>query len=149
MRNKNAKRQHFVAPYVGNDTVPAMTEFLPLAKYITEIADGSEDQTDEFADYAGDGTVQTDITGIQESWDVSGTFDATDAAQGLIAGMKRETGNARKLWHFIIDSNGTEEVFGVATALSIIAGSGAAEEHEEFSCTLQFDQRPTVRPHAG
>jgi hypothetical protein len=144
MRNKNAKRQHFVAPFTGN-TEPATTDFIPLAKFITDITDGSEDQTDEFADYAGDGTVQTDIIGIQESWDISGTFDATDEAQALIAGMKRKVGTDRKLWHLIIDSNGTEEVVGVATALSIVAGSGAADEHEAFSCTLKFDQRPTVR----
>ena len=144
MRNKNAKRQHFVAPFVG-DTEPSMDEFLPLAKYITEITDGSEDKTDEFADYAGDGTIQTDIIGIQEAWEITGSFDATDEAQALIAGMKRQFGNERKLWHLIIDSNNTEEVVGVATALNIIAGSGAAEEHEEFSCTLQFNQRPVVR----
>ena len=149
MRNKNAKRQHFVAPFTGENTVPALVDYLPLAKYITEITDSSEDQTEEFADYAGDGTVQTDVIGIQESWEVSGSFDATDAAQALIAGMKRDSSNnARKLWHLIIDSNGTEEVFGVATVLNIIVGSGPAEAHEEFSCTLQFDQRPTVRPHA-
>lgn len=115
------------------------------AKYITEITDGSEDQVDEFADYAGDGTMQSDITGIQEAWEITGTFDVTDEAQALVAGMKREVGNGRKLWHLIIDSNGREEVVGVATALNIITGSGAAEEHEEFSCTLQFDQRPVVR----
>ena len=145
MRNKNAKRQHFVAPFTNEETAPTMENFLPLAKFITEITDGSDDQTDEFADYAGDGTVQTDIIGIQESWNISGTFDATDEAQGLIAGMKRKVGNDRKLWHLIIDSNQTEEIVGVATALSIITGSGSADEHEEFSCTLQFDQRPEVR----
>ena len=143
MRNKNAKRQHSVAPYLGETEAPT-TGFLPLAKFITEITDSSDDVTDEFADYAGDGTVQTDVIGIQEAWDVSGTFDATDAAQNLIAGMKREVGSDRKVWHKIIDSNNTQEVVGVATALSIVAGSGAAEDHEEFSCTLQFDQRPTV-----
>ena len=145
MRNKNAKRQHFVAPFTGENTAPAVANFLPLAKFITDITDGSDDQTDEFADYAGDGTVQTDIIGIQESWNISGTFDATDPAQALIASMKRKVGNDRKLWHLIIDSNGTEEVVGVATALSIITGSGSADEHEEFSCTLQYDQRPEVR----
>jgi len=145
MRNKNAKRQHFIAPYDGNPDVPATGEFLALAKFITEITDSSDDQTDEFADYAGDGTVQTEVTGIQESWNISGTYDATDAAQSLIAGMKRESGINRKVWHMIIDSNNTEEVVGVATALNIIAGSGSADEHEEFSCTLQYDQRPTVR----
>ena len=144
MRNKNAKRQHFVAPFNGENVAPANDAFLPIAKFITEITDGSDDVTDEFADYAGDGTVQTDVIGLQESWDVSGTFDATDAAQALIAGMKREVGADRKVWHKIVDSNGAEEVIGVATALSIIAGSGAADEHEEFSCTLQYDQRPTV-----
>jgi len=144
MRNKNAKRQHFVAPFLGEGSAPSAAEFLPLAKFITEITDGSDDMTDEFADYAGDGTVQTDIIGIQESWDISGTFDATDPAQALIAGMKRKVGNERKVWHRIVDSNGTEEVVGVATALSIVAGSGAAEDHEEFSCTLQYDQRPAV-----
>jgi len=133
-RNKNAVRQHFVAPY--GETVPAMGEFLPLAKFITEITDASDDTIDEFADYAGDGTIQSDVTGIQEAWDVSGTFDITDPAQALIASKKRETGVGRKLWHMIIDSNGTEEIFGVATALDIIAGSGAAEDHEELCDTL-------------
>ena len=143
MRNKNAKRQHLVAPYLTG-VVPTDADFLPLAKFITEITDSSDDVTDEFADYAGDGTVQTDVIGIQEAWDVSGTFDVTDPAQALIAGMKRKVGNERKVWHKIIDSNEAEEVIGVATALSIVAGSGAADEHEEFACTLQFDQKPTV-----
>ena len=49
MRNKNAKRQHFVAPFTGENTAPAVTNFLPLAKFITDITDGSDDQTDEFA----------------------------------------------------------------------------------------------------
>ena len=140
MRNKNAARQHLVAALTDG----AEPVFYPLAKFITDITDGSDDQTDEFADYAGDGTVQTDIIGIQESWDISGTFDATDEAQALIASMKRKIGNDRKLWHKIIDSNKEEEVLGVATVLSIVAGSGAADEHEEFSCTLQYDQLPNV-----
>ena len=143
MRNKNAARQHSVAPYAGEAVAPA-TGFEPLAKFITEITDSSDDVTDEFADYAGDGTVQTDVIGIQEAWDVSGTFDITDPAQALIAGMKRATGNGRKVWHKIENSNGTEVVVGVATVLSIVAGSGAADEHEEFSCTLQYDQRPEI-----
>ena len=142
MRNKNAKRQHSIAPYVSGGAVP--TDFYPIAKYITDITDGSDDVTDEFADYAGDGTPQTDVTGITESWDFSGTFDATDEAQALIASMKRKVGNERKVWHKIVDSNGKEEILGVATALSIVTGSGSADEHEEFSCTLQFDQQPEV-----
>ena len=142
-RNKNAKREHFVAAYVDGGAEPAT--FLPLARFITEITDGTEDTTDEFADYSGDGTVQTDVVGIVESWDVSGTYDATDEAQALIAGMKRATGAGRKVWHKIVNSNGTEEVVGIATALDIVAGSGAAEEMEEFSCTLQFNQMPEVR----
>jgi len=142
-RNKNAKREHFVAAYVDGGAEPAA--FLPLAKFITEITDGTEDTIDEFADYAGDGTVQTDVVGIVESWDVSGTYDATDEAQALIAGMKRATGAGRKVWHKIVNSNGTEEVVGIATALDIVAGSGAAEEMEEFSVTLQFNQMPEVR----
>ena len=149
MRNKNAKRQHFVAPYTSGQAEPNRADFLLLAKFITEITDSSDDQTDEFADYAGDGTVQTDITGIQEAWDITGTFDSTDDAQALIAGMKRQVGQDRKIWHLIVDSNEIEEVIGVATVLNIVAGSGAADEHEEFSCTLQFDQRPTVRPYNG
>jgi len=144
MRNKNAARQHFVAPFNGGAR-PVEGDFLLLAKFITDITDGSDDQTDEFADYAGDGTVQTEVTGIQESWDISGTFASEDPAQALIAGMKRKVGDERKLWHKIISSDGTEEVVGIATALSIVAGSGAADEHEEFSCTLQYDQMPDVR----
>jgi len=148
MRNKNAARQHFVAQYIDGEDRPT-TGFSPLAKYITEITDASEDTIDEFADYAGDGTVQSDVTGIQEAWDITGTFDVTDPAQAMIADMKREVGVNRKVWHLIIDSNGTNAVLGVATVLSVVAGSGAAEEHEEFSCTLQYDQRPEVGPFMG
>jgi len=144
MRNKNAQRQHFVAPFTTNGIAPASNLFLPLAKYITDITDSTDDQTDEFTDYAGDGTPQVEVTGFQEAWEVSGTFDSTDPAQALIAGMKRNIGNGRKLWHRIVESNGQRAIVGVATALDIVSGSGSADEHEEFSCTLKFDQRPTV-----
>lgn len=157
MRNKNAARQHYVAPLCEDALKDALEGhfddccFYPLAKYITDITDSSDDVTDEFADYAGDGTVKTDVTGFNEAWDVSGTFDSTDYAQALIAGMKRETGNGRKLAHKIVSPDGTQTVIGVATALSIVTGSGAADEHEEFSCTLRFDQKPFVNgaPNGG
>lgn len=139
VRQKNAKRQHLIADYVGAD-VPEETEFTPLAKWITEITDASEEGTEEFGYYDGDGTPQVEVMSYREAYEVTGTYDPTDEAQALIASKKRKLGQERYVWHKIISASGNSEVVGVATVTNVVAGSGEATAYEAFSCTISFNQ---------
>lgn len=147
-REKNALRQHFVAPWNDGEK-PSEEDYLELAKWIEDIDDASEDTVGDFADYAGDGTLEEEVENIREAYDFSGTYDPTNEAQKLLADMRRKRGDGRKLWHKIITSDEKEEVEGPATATNIVAGSGNAAEYEEFSCTISYNQIPEVTPVAS
>lgn len=138
-RQKNAKRQHLIADYVGAE-IPTETEFKPLAQWITEITDASEEGTEEFGYYDGDGTPQVEVMSYREAYEVTGTFDPTNEAQALIASKKRKLGQDRYVWHKIISASGDSEVIGVATTTNVVAGSGEATAYEAFGCTLSFNQ---------
>lgn len=140
-RNKNALRQHLIADYdpTAPTTVPAADEFSELAKWITDIEDGSDENVEEYADYAGDGTPKDEVTSFKEAYDVTGTYDPEDAAQALVASKKRKLGDGRKVWHRIITADGKKQYTAVATLTGIIAGSGNAAEHEAFACRIAFD----------
>ena len=63
--------------------------------------------------------------------------------------MKRvTTDDGRKLWHKIIETDGTT-VEGVAYVMEIKAGSGDATEYEEFSGHLDYIRAPEVTPSAS
>ncbi len=51
-RNKNALRKHYVQPYVEGSE-PSKEGWLHLAKYITDIGVEPNEETEEYADYAG------------------------------------------------------------------------------------------------
>lgn len=138
-RLKNAKRQHLVADYKSNE-IPEESEFHPIARWITEINDASEEGTEEFGYYDGDGTPQLEVLSYREGYEVTGTYDSEDPAQALIASKKRKLGQDRYVWHKIISADGNSEVIGVATASAIVAGAGEATSYEEFSCTLTFNE---------
>lgn len=76
------------------------------------------------------------------SYSFSGYYDPDDAAQALIAGLRLKTGDGRKIMHKVIESDGVKEFVGIATVTDIVAGSGAAEDYEEFSCTIKYDEIP-------
>lgn len=139
-RLKNAIREHYVADYEEGEDAPKMDDFMLLAKWIQTITDETEDQTEEEGDYAGDGTLRTEVSGVSERWTVEGAYDSSDDAQELIVGKKRKP-NKRKVWHLIKQTNG-ENFLGVATATDIVGGSGDATEHEDFGCTLNYDEIP-------
>lgn len=136
---KNALRKHFVAAYTDVKTEP--TSWLRLAKKISDITDDTDETVEENTWYDSDGTPVSEVEAIAEKWSVSGQYDADDAAQALIAGMKRKIGDDRKIWHKIEQTDG-KTYQGVATATEIKAGTGEASGYEEFSCTLNFDEIP-------
>jgi len=146
-RKKNALREHYIAPYT--ETTPTETTYLRLAKWITSISDSSDEEVDDVGYYDGDGTAETEVMAIKGAYDFEGTFDPTDPAQKLIAGMKYKIGQDRKCWHKIVSADGTETLEGVATVTDIVAGSGEATENEEFSCTITYNQIPTVSGGGG
>ncbi len=148
-RNKNALRKHEVAPYTsGEETAPA-SGYLELAKWITDIEDSSEDTTEDYSDYASDGSLTLDVTNVREAYDFTGTYDPNDEGQAFIAGLKRKRGAGRKVWHKVTSADGSTEVEGVATVTNIIAGSGAASDYEAFGCTITYDQIPVETPVVG
>ena len=145
-RQKNALRKHEIAPFKQEEEVPK-EGWVELARWIEEISDESEDETDKYADYAGDGTLREDVKGVTASWSYSGTFDADDEAQGIIKKMKRKKGLERKVWQRVTYTDGTVEQ-GLATVTDIIAGSGTASDYEEFSCKITYDAMPEELPSA-
>ena len=140
-RKKNALRGHFIAALDAVTPTKEPTEWLELAKWITEITDDTDEGTEEVGYYSGDGTPTTEIVTIAEKWTVTGTYDATDAAQALVASKKRVLGDARKVWHKIVQTDG-KTFSGIATLSEIKAGTGEATTYEEFSCVLNYDQLP-------
>lgn len=144
-RVKNALRKHEIAPWTDNDTKPAAEAYLSLAKYISSVTDASDEETDDTAFYDSDGTPEETVISIAEAWDVEGHHDEADPAQKMISDMKRLTGDGRRLWHKITYPNGAV-VEGHATVKDIVAGGGEASEYQEFSCTLRYNQTPTVTP---
>ena len=141
-RKKNALRGHFIGALDETDKTKVPTVWLELAKWITEITDDTDEGTEEVGYYSGDGTPTTEIITIAEKWTVTGTYDSTDAAQALVASKKRLTGEDRKVWHKIVQTDG-KTFSGIATLSEIKAGTGEATTYEEFSCVLNYDQIPT------
>lgn len=141
VKTKNANRKHYIAVYEGA-TKPASSDYLHLARGITNIDDNSDEQTEDSGDYAGDGTIATEVIGISEKWTFSGDMINDDPAQKIIIDMKRKWGDDRKIWHKIIQTNG--EVYeGLATVSGVKTGGGEFSSFEEFACEINFDELPT------
>lgn len=141
-RQKNALRGHFVAPYNGG-TEPASAEaWLELAKWITDVSDDTDEKTEDQAFYDGDGTEETSVISVKGAYTFEGTYDPDDKAQALIASMKYKTGDERKVWHKVVQSDKKKQFVGVATVTEIKAGSGAAADYEAFGCKISYNATP-------
>ena len=142
VKTKNANRKHYIAVMKG-ETKPTSQEYQHLARGITNIDDNSAEQTEESGDYAGDGTIATEVIGISEKWTFSGDLINDDPAQKIIIDMKREYGDKRRVWHKIVQTNG-ETYEGKATVSGIKTGGGEFSSFEEFACEINFDALPEL-----
>jgi major tail shaft protein len=141
-RQKNALRGHFVAPY-NNGTEPiGESAWLELAKWITDVSDDTDEKTEDQAFYDGDGTEETSVISVKGAYTFEGTYDPDDKAQALIAAMKYKTGDERKVWHKVVQSDKKKQFVGVATVTEIKAGSGAAADYEAFGCKISYNATP-------
>lgn len=140
-RLKNALRKHEIQEW-ENGEEPKEEEWLELANYITDINDSTEEENEDEAFYSGDGTPERTTTSIAEAYDVEGQYDPEDEAHELIAEKKRKLGDGRKIWHRITRADGKKQWTGKATVSEIVAGSGPADEFEEFSCNIRYDAIP-------
>lgn len=140
-RYKNALRQHFIAEVDGTEQ-PTGADWLPLAKWITDIDDDTTEDTETNAYYDGDGTPENEVTAVAIGYAFSGTHDKADPAQALIASLKTKTGEGRQVWHKVIEAGGEKEYVGLAVVTDIVAGGGPAEGYESFSCNITYKEIP-------
>ncbi|MGR3742114.1 phage tail tube protein [Companilactobacillus sp. DQM5] len=146
MRQKNAKRKHFIAPWTSDEKKPEEADYLPLAHWITTLEDDSDEDTDDYGDYAGDGNKKSTLNGRTEKWNFEGTYDSADPAHKLIASMRRKTTDEeRMVWHKIIETDGTI-VEGPAMVMEPKAGSGDATDYEDLEGHIDYTQTPTETP---
>nr|DAK43924.1 MAG TPA: tail tube protein [Caudoviricetes sp.] len=141
-RQKNALRGHFVAPYNGGTEPTSAETWLELAKWITDVSDDTDEKTEDQAFYDGDGTEETSVISVKGAYTFEGTYDPDDKAQALIASMKYKTGDERKVWHKVVQSDKKKQFVGVATVTEIKAGSGAAADYEAFGCKISYNATP-------
>lgn len=141
-RQKNALRGHFVAPYNGGTEPTGESAWLELAKWITDVSDDTDEKTEDQAFYDGDGTEETSVISVKGAYTFEGTYDPDDKAQALIASMKYKTGDERKVWHKVVQSDKKKQFVGVATVTEIKAGSGAAADYEAFGCKISYNATP-------
>ena len=141
-RQKNALRGHFVAPYNGGTEPTTQETWLELAKWITDVSDDTDEKTEDQAFYDGDGTEETSVISVKGAYTCEGTYDPDDKAQALIAAMKYKTGDERKVWHKVVQSDKKKQFVGVATVTEIKAGSGAAADYEAFGCKISYNATP-------
>lgn len=148
MKNVNSERGHFIAPFTSINTLPTESDWVELADGIEDISDASTESTEEKSYYNG---VTTNLVNrVSGAYNVSGDYDSEDPAQKIVADMKYKTGVGRKVWHRVVSADKTKQWTGHATVTDIVAGSGAADTTEDFSCTITYDATPTEGvPGAG
>lgn len=140
-RKKNALTEYYVAPMPSDELTEP--EYLRLAKWISSVSDESDEEVDDTAWYDGDGTAESDVVSVKEGYAFEGTYDDADPAMKFIAGLKRETGEGRKVMFRKVEANG-DTLEGRATVTDIVASGGEASEYAAFGCTITWDRTPEV-----
>ena len=138
-RNKNALRKSYIASF--SDDLEDAT-WLRLAHYISASNSENDEETDDTGFYDGDGSKETNVTGIILGFSYEGFYDPEDPAQKMIADMRLSTGDGRKVWFKTVSSDGTKQWIGRATVTDIVAGEGDATEYEAFKATIKWDITP-------
>lgn len=141
-RFKNAKRLHEVGVYDPKNPTQEPAKWLKLAKYIATVSDESDEETEDEAFYDGDGTLEEVVYSVSPGYAFEGHYDSEDEAQALIASMKYETGDDRRLWFRVTTADGKHTFTEVASVTGIKTGDGDASEFEGFEATIKWVRKP-------
>lgn len=140
----NYKRKHFLAEF-KEGTEPTEEDFKRLSHRIADINDDSSDETDSQVFYdSEDGTAEETLLSRTETWSFEGQYDPKDECHQIVKKAKRSDDEGRKVWHKIIETDGTE-VVGLAKIFDPIAGGGAAADKEALSGRIAFIKKPEVK----
>lgn len=139
-RKKNALTEYHVAAITDGLEEP---DYKRLAKWISTVADDTDEETEDQGFYDGDGTPETDVISIKKSYTFEGMYDEDDPAMKFIAGLEFETGEARKIMFKQVRTNG-DVLEGPATVTGIKVTGGEATEYATFECAIAWDKRPEV-----
>ena len=142
-RIKNAITGYFID--LWDDATPPTAATKELAKWISTVTPNNTENVEETGFYDGDGTPEKDVVSTSNGYDFEGMYDVTDAAMKLIADLRFKTGSDRKVIFKMVDPDGTTYI-GKATVTDPIANGGEATEFATFSCTITWDQTPTITP---
>lgn len=140
-RKKNALTEY----YVGAMPIDGISEpeYFRLAKWISNVEDDSDEETEDTGFYDGDGTPETDIISVKKAYSFEGFYDEEDPAMKFIAGLEFETGEKRKIMFKQVRTNG-DTLEGKATVSEIKVTGGEATEYATFECTIAWDKKPTI-----
>jgi hypothetical protein len=143
VRIKNAITGYFVGPW--DFTTPPTDATLELAKYITTVTDDTDETVEDTAFYDGDGTPESDVTGIKKTYSFEGMFDQDDPAMAFIATLEFATGDARKIAFKQVRTDGSV-LFGRGTLTVPKVTGGDAQDYALFECTISWDKTPMITP---
>ena len=139
-RFKNALTEHYIGAIPANETDEV--QYLRLASRILEVNPSGQEDTEDYSDYAGDGTISTDVTGVRKAYDFVGQTDSSDAAQQFVAAREFDI-NDRRVMYRQVRTDGT--IFeGEATLSAIEIVGGVSSDYQPFNCTLTWVQTPTI-----
>lgn len=139
-RNKNALTRHFIAELTEGETAP---EYKRLAHRITAINDASDETTEEYAYYSGNGTPTTDVETVRKAYDVEGQLDLDDPAQLIVYDKEFETGDGRRVMYKQERTDGTI-LEGVAVISNIVVAGGEASDYAPITFTIGWEDKPSM-----
>jgi len=107
-KNKNVKRKHYIAPYkeATPDTPPTATDYLWIAKGFKSSSPENDEKTDDFTDFAGDGTPEEQVISKTRGRSFEGVRDTDDKAQNFIADKEDAVGDELLVWYKEVDATG-------------------------------------------
>lgn len=140
-RQKNSLTKYLVADRVETGE----PDYKRLAKWISNVTDESEEETEDLGFYDGDGTPETDVISVKKTYTFEGMFDEEDEAMVFVASKEFETGQGRKILMKQERTDGTV-LEGPATITDIKVTGGEATEYATFACSISWDKKPDITP---
>lgn len=128
-----------------------------LGDGITGVTPKYTDKKKTAAYQDGGGNEQTTVTGVTESYDITGDRSIGGMAQDLIAALKSKVGSQREMWfrknHYIQNNDNSLTLAttesGLSTMSDIDDGGGTADDNGSFKATATYLQAQDSKTDLG